>query len=70
MIRVVEQTTEERRRESLALYEQCKPFLKEGLSLRQAVTKVTGKTGGFSNRAWYLELVELAKADNYIIRRR
>lgn len=67
MIRVIEQTTEERRQETLDLYEKCKPFLRKGFSLRQAVMKVTGKKGGFSRRAWYRELVEMARKDNFAV---
>lgn len=70
MIKVIEQTTAERNQESLELYKKCKPFLQQGMSLRQAVIKVTGKKGGFSRRAWYSDLKKLARADNFEIKLR
>ena len=65
MIRVIEQTTKEREEETLNFYAKIKPLMEGGLSLRQSVTKITGKTGGFSSKRWYLDLKDLARKDGF-----
>ena len=65
-IKVIQQSTAERKKETEELWEQCKPLLEEGLSLNQAVQKVKGiKHHAVSRRAWYRELQNYAKEQGY-----
>ncbi len=65
-ITVIEQTTADRNKETQELYENCLPYLKQGLTLRQAVAKVQNKNYTcFSRFTWYKELLTYAKNQGY-----
>ena len=58
-IKVITQTTQERMEETKKLYEQCKPYLKEGYTLGEAVQKVKNiNHTGFYKSGWFKELKE------------
>ena len=59
-IKVITQTTAERKAETRRLYEACRPYLEQGYSIFKAAWKVTG-TKPHSNSAWYRDLREYAK---------
>ena len=65
-IKVIEQDTAERNQETKKLLEDCKPYLKKGLTLNQSVQKVKGiNYHSIGQRAWYRELKELAEKEGY-----
>ena len=63
-IKVITQTTAERKAETRRLYEACRPYLEQGYSIFKAAWKVTG-TKPRSNSAWYRDLREYAKTQEY-----
>lgn len=67
MITVITQTTLERNQELQQLYKECKPIMTEtGCNLREAVQKIKKTNHNkFTNRAWYKELLKIAKNDGY-----
>ena len=59
-IRVIEQTTAERREETRRLYLQCKPYIDKGWSLAKAAKLIKGYSP--TNRhGWYRDLIEYAE---------
>lgn len=62
MIKVISQSTAERKQETADLYNQCKTYMDEGYSFTKAVMKAKGITYyGFRNQAWYKELKKYRK---------
>lgn len=65
-ITVIEQTTAERKAELLQLYEDCRPYLDDGLTLRKAVQQVKGTNHHtFTRCAWYRDLLHYARSKGY-----
>ena len=63
-IKVITQTTTERKAETRRLYEACRPYLEQGYSIFKAAWKVTG-TKPHCRVAWYRDLREYAKTQEY-----
>lgn len=63
-IRVIQQTTAERKEEILQLYEKVKPLLDDGIGLWTAVKTVRGKPCS-TNVAWYRELRMYCRQKGY-----
>lgn len=59
-VKIIERNTAEREEEIKKLFEECKPLLEEGLSLRKAVMKVKNKANVNTKLAWYRELKQMA----------
>ena len=65
-IRVIEQTTDERRTETIQLFNECKPYLDNGYTLAKAVQQVKGSSHSFFYRqSWFKELREYARSQGY-----
>ena len=62
-IKVITQTTAERKAETARLYEACRPYLEQGYSICKAAWKVTG-TKPHCRVAWYRDLREYAKTQD------
>ena len=66
MIKVIEQSTEDRNRETRELFQKVKPLVDEGWAFRQAVLHITGKQSiGTQKRGWYRDLCDYAKQQGY-----
>lgn len=65
-IKVITQTTAERKAETARLYEACRPYLEQGYSIWKAAGKVTG-TKPHCGMAWYRDLREYAKTQDITI---
>lgn len=63
-IKVIERSTADRRKELAEFFEELRPYLDEGMTLRKAVNTVRGVEVS-SQRAWYKELREYAKEQGY-----
>ena len=61
MIRVIQRSTSERRAEIKELFNKCVPYLNKGVSLRQAVIKVTGNEVGTHRNGWFKALIDYAE---------
>ena len=61
MINVITQSTAERKAETVALFEACKPYLDRGMSLRKAVHEGTDRKVSNTRNGWFVELKEYAK---------
>ena len=66
-IKVICQSTKERKQEIIDLFNKAKPYLDEGFSYRLALIKVLGKesNSSFSDARWYKDFVEYADAHGY-----
>ena len=66
-IKVICQSTKERKQETIDLFNKAKPYLDDGFSYRLAIMKVLGKEPNynFSHMSWYKEFVEYADAHGY-----
>ena len=65
-ITVISQTTAEREAEIKQLYEDCIPYLLQGLTLRQAVAKARNLKNPPNNRlAWFRDLRYYAWEQGY-----
>ena len=66
MIKVITQSTEERKAETKKLFEDIKPYIDKGYSFRQAITKVKGRDH-FSNPKYgmFRDLIEYARTQGY-----
>ena len=66
-IKVICQSTKERKQEIIDLFNKAKPYLDEGFSYRLALIKVLGKesNSSFSHFSWYKEFMEYADAHGY-----
>ena len=65
MINVISQTTAERQQETAELFEQCRPYLEKGMSLRKAVHQGTNRKVSNTRNGWFVELKEYAKTQGY-----
>lgn len=65
--KVISQSTNERKQETIDLFNKAKPYLDDGCSYRLALQKVLGKKPkcSFSDTSWYKEFVEYADAHGY-----
>ena len=63
-IRVIQQSTAERNRETRNLFERMKPLVDDGYSFRQALMKL-GYTVSNPHHGWYKDLVDYAKTQGY-----
>ena len=66
-IKVICQSTKERKQEIIDLFNKAKPYLDDGFSYRLALQKVLGKkpTCSFGGASWYKEFVDYADAHGY-----
>ena len=66
-IKVICQSTKERKQEIIDLFNKAKPYLDDGFSYRLALIKVLGKesNSNFSHFSWYKEFMEYADAHGY-----
>lgn len=64
-IRVIQQDTNERQRETAALFEACRPYLEKGMSLRKAVKQVTDRNITNVKNGWYRDLIDYAISQGY-----
>ena len=66
-IKVICQSTKERKQEIIDLFNKAKPYLDDGFSYRLALIKVLGKesNSSFSHFSWYKEFMEYADAHGY-----
>ena len=69
MINVITKTTEERRAETVELFEACKPYLDRGMSLRKAVYESSGRRVSNVKNGWFRELIDYAKTQGYEYKR-
>lgn len=63
-IRVIQQSTNERKQETIQLWMQVKPLIDEGYSFRQALIKLGYKVSNTRN-GWYKDLVSYALTQGY-----
>ena len=65
-ITVIEQTTAERKKETVTIFNEIKPLLDNGVPFYKAVKSVKNlKHDGFLRQAWYKELKQYAKTQGY-----
>ena len=64
-IKVISQTTEERRQETRELFEKCKPLLDQGYSLNKAAWEVRGTKPHNPRGGWFRELIDYAETQGY-----
>ena len=64
-INVISQTTAERQQETAELFEQCRPYLEKGMSLRKAVHQGTNRKVSNTKNGWFAELKEYAETQGY-----
>lgn len=67
MIKVISQTTAEREKETRQLFNKVKPYLDNGLTYTKALRIVLNctKETGFSQRAWFKDLIEYGETQGY-----
>lgn len=63
-IRVIQQSTAERKQETKELFEKVKPLLDEGYSFRQALIQLGYRVSNTSH-GWYKDLVDYAQTKGY-----
>ena len=69
-MRIIERNTNERKQDTIDLYNQIKPLLDQGLPITTAVKKYLGiQYNSFSNPTWYKELREYAVSQGYKLQR-
>ena len=65
-IKVISQTTAERKEEIQQLWGDCEKLLEQGYSLNKAVREIKGVNhNSFTRTAWYRELLHYAKSQGY-----
>ena len=64
-IKVIEQTTAERRQETIDIFNKVQPYLDRGYSLRQAVLKVSDRNITNVKNGWYRDLIEYCEKQGY-----
>ena len=65
MIKVITQTTNERKKETKELFEQIRPYLDNGVSFANAVKQVTGKKSFPIHNGFFRELIEYGRTLGY-----
>ena len=69
-IRVIERTTQDMENETRELFQECQPYLDDGMGLVQAVKIVKNiDYASFQNLAWYKRLRAYATEQGYIPQR-
>ena len=70
-MRVIERTTSDLERETVELYQQCKPLLDDGVTLEKAVKQVRGirQSSNIGNNAWYKQFRDYAIKQGYVRKR-
>jgi type II secretory pathway component PulF len=69
-MRIIERNTDERKQDTIDLYNQIKPLLDQGLPITTAVKQYLGiQYNSFSNRTWYKELRDYAVSQGYKMQR-
>ena len=64
-IKVIEQTTAERKQETVDIFQKVKPYLDRGYSLRQAVLKVSDRNITNVKNGWYRDLIDYCESQGY-----
>lgn len=69
MIKVVAQTTADRKKETKQQFNKIKPYLDEGYTYRQALRK-SGVTSRIPTRynGWFRDLIEYGESQGYLYR--
>ena len=65
MIRVIQKSTSERKEDAKELFNKCVPYLNEGVSLRQAVIKVTNNEVTNNRCGWFKDVIDYAESQGY-----
>lgn len=65
MIKVISQSTSEREAETAALFQQCKPYLDQGMGLYTAVKHATGRNPTNTKSGWYRALIDYTISQGY-----
>lgn len=65
MIRVIQQSTEERKAETIQLFEKIKPLLDKGYSFNKALSEVTDLSVTNYRNGWFKDLINYAKTQGY-----
>ena len=65
MIRVIQQSTEERKAETIQLFEKIKPLLDKGYSFNKALSEVTDLSVTNYRCGWFKDLIDYAKTQGY-----
>ena len=65
MIRVIQQSTEERKAETIQLFEKIKPLLDKGYSFNKALSEVTDLSVTNYRNGWFKDLIDYAKTQGY-----
>jgi hypothetical protein len=70
-MRVIERTTSDLERETVELYQQCKPLLDDGVPIEKAVKTVKGirLSSNIGNNAWYRRFRDYAVEQGYVRKR-
>ena len=64
-INVIQQTTAERKQETIKLYNTIKPAWDNGTSIYTAVITLTDKKPYNAKNGWYRDLIEYAKSQGF-----
>ena len=64
-IKIISQTTSERKAETQKLFEECKPLLDKGYSLHKAAWQIRGTQPTNTKNGWYRELIDYAISQGY-----
>jgi hypothetical protein len=67
LIKIIEQSTTEREKETRKLFQAIKPYLDEGMIYSKAVKKVKGLPSSYpcTNLAWFRDVVEYGESKGY-----
>lgn len=66
MITVIEQSTEERKKETKELFDKIRPLLDEGYIYSNAINKVLGRTGKpYYSNGWYRDVIRYGESQGY-----
>ena len=65
MIKIIQQSTAERKQETWELFEKIRPLLDQGYSFNKALTEVTDLSVTNYRSGWFKDLIEYAKTQGY-----